>query len=91
MGLSDHGGSRAESGTIGDGAQSYALNRGNSVDPAAPAVNKQLWLDAWNDPVAGISAYTPCMHACNLMGDGDYRLIVADGDRKLKVGVALIR
>lgn len=43
------------------------------------------WLDAWSDPVAGISAYTPCIHTCNLFGDGDWRLVVADHDRKLKV------
>ena len=33
---------------------------------AAPAAGgrggKSLWLDAWTDPVAGISAYSPCIH-----------------------------
>lgn len=84
MGTSDHG-AGSGSGSFVDGAPSYAANRSSNHEPAPPVVNKQLWLDAWNDPVAGISAYTPCIHACNLMGDGDYRLIVADGDRKLKV------
>jgi Bardet-Biedl syndrome 1 protein len=46
---------------------------------------RQLWLDAWADPVAGVNALTPCVHTCNLMGDGDWRLVVADTDRKLKV------
>lgn len=88
MVTSDHG-AGSGSGNFVDGAPSYASNRNSSHDPAPPVVNKQLWLDAWNDPVAGISAYTPCIHACNLMGDGDYRLIVADSDRKLKVGAWL--
>lgn len=48
--------------------------------PALP-----LWLEAWSDPVAGIQAYTPCIHTCNLFGDGDWRLVAADADRKLKV------
>ena len=49
--------------------------------------DRALWLDAWSDPVAGISAYTPCIHTCNLSGDGEWRLVVADDDRKLKVCV----
>ncbi|KAF6257953.1 bardet-biedl syndrome 1 protein [Scenedesmus sp. NREL 46B-D3] len=46
---------------------------------------KQLWLDAWADPVAGLNAFTNCIHTCNLYGDGDWRLIVADADKKIKV------
>ncbi|GIL48849.1 hypothetical protein Vafri_5272 [Volvox africanus] len=46
---------------------------------------KSVWLEAFNDPVAGITAYTPCVHTCNLFGDGDNRLVIADEDRKLKV------
>lgn len=49
---------------------------------------KSVWLEAFNDPVAGIKAYTPCVHTCNLFGDGDNRLVIADEDRKLKVCVA---
>ncbi len=44
-----------------------------------------VWLEAWSDPVAGLCAYTPCVHTCNLFGDNDWRLVVADEDRKLKV------
>ncbi len=52
------------------------------------AVNgpKSVWLEAFSDPVAGVSAYTPCVHVCNLFGDGENRLVIADEDRKLKVG-----
>ena len=35
--------------------------------------------------MAGVSAYTPCVHTCDLFGDGDYRLVIADQDKKLKV------
>ena len=30
--------------------------------PGMRKESKSLWLDAWNDPVAGISAYSPCIH-----------------------------
>lgn len=46
---------------------------------------KDLWLDAWNDSVAGINAYTSCVATCDLYSDGDYRLIVADASRRIKV------
>jgi hypothetical protein len=47
-----------------------------------------LWLLALSDPVAGVHAYTPCVHTCNLYGDGDWKLVLADAeDRKLKVEV----
>ena len=47
--------------------------------------NKQAWLDAWVDPVADVKAFSSCVATCNLLGDGDWRLVVADTDRKLKV------
>lgn len=48
---------------------------------------KQLWLDAWADPVAGVNAFSSCITTCNLCGDGDWRLVIADAaDKKLKVG-----
>eukprot|EP00878_Enallax_costatus_P007416 GHUV01007766.1.p1 GENE.GHUV01007766.1~~GHUV01007766.1.p1 ORF type:complete len:464 (+),score=128.94 GHUV01007766.1:2271-3662(+) len=46
---------------------------------------KQLWLDAWSDPVAGVKAFSNCIHTCNLYGDGDWRLVVADADKTIKV------
>lgn len=55
----------------------------NSTLRAEPA--RDIWLEAWNDPVAGLSAFTSCVHTCNLFGDGDWRLVVADSDKKLKV------
>lgn len=49
---------------------------------------RQLWLDAWTDPVASVKAFSSCIHTCNLFGDGDWRLVVADHvDKKLKVSL----
>jgi hypothetical protein len=61
---------------------------GAHVPASSAQPPKQVWLDAWQDPVAGVSAYTSCVHTCNLFGDGDNRLVVADEDRKLKVSVS---
>lgn len=43
------------------------------------------WLHAWHDPVAGIKAFSCCVRLTDVMADGEYKLIIADGDRKLKV------
>ncbi|PNH05290.1 Bardet-Biedl syndrome 1 protein [Tetrabaena socialis] len=56
----------------------------NGINMGHAAV-KSVWLEAFSDPVAGISAYTPCVHTCNLFGDGENRLVIADEDRKLKI------
>lgn len=61
-------------------ASGEAGSVGEKVD-----VQRKLWLEAWHDAVAGIKAYTPCVTACNLHGDGEWRLVVADADKKLKV------
>ena len=46
----------------------------------------KLWLDAHFDPLAGVKAFSSCLHTCDLYGDGDWRLAVAGLDKKLKVG-----
>ncbi|EFJ41176.1 Bardet-Biedl syndrome protein 1 [Volvox carteri f. nagariensis] len=65
----------------GHGAVGKAPGTNGQVSPPL----KSVWLEAFADPVAGVSAYTPCVHTCNLFGDGDDRLVIADEDRKLKV------
>jgi Bardet-Biedl syndrome 1 protein len=50
----------------------------------APAA-VEMWLDAWSDPVASLKTSTACLATSDLFSDGDWRLVVADGDRKLKV------
>lgn len=59
------------------------LSRTRSTAPGRDTV---VWLDAWTDPVAGVKAFGSCITTCNLCGDGDWRLVVADADKKLKVG-----
>mmetsp|Transcript_17466 Transcript_17466/g.38031 ORF Transcript_17466/g.38031 Transcript_17466/m.38031 type:complete len:600 (-) Transcript_17466:231-2030(-) len=44
-----------------------------------------VWLDAWQDPVANVRAYSPCIRMADLAGDGEYRLLIADASKKLKV------
>eukprot|EP00741_Cyanophora_paradoxa_P005276 tig00000865_g5115.t1 len=53
---------------------------------------KDIWLNAWHDPVAGVKTFTQCIRTADLNGDGDWKLLVADFDRKLKVykGTGLI-
>lgn len=52
---------------------------------------ESAWLDAWQDPVANVQAYSPCVRMADLNGDGEWRLLVADSRKKLKVwkGTAL--
>ena len=53
--------------------------------PAADPSQPQTWLNAHFDPVAGLNAFTGHMQTCNLYGDGDWRLAVADLGQQLKV------
>lgn len=68
-----------------DGLEKLMAVRSASSTNKAVEPNRKLWLDAWHDAVAGLGN-TPCVHACNLQGDGEWRLIIADVDKKLKVG-----
>lgn len=43
------------------------------------------WLNAWQDPMANLKAFSSCMRLCDVHADGQSRLLVADSDRKLKV------
>jgi Bardet-Biedl syndrome 1 protein len=62
-----------------------ARGRMQSVTLGKGGPARKVWLNALTDPVAGLSAYSACMHTCNLLGDGEWRLVVADSDKKLKV------
>ncbi|KAG8470997.1 hypothetical protein KFE25_009418 [Diacronema lutheri] len=53
--------------------------------PIAAPPQRSPWLHAWRDPVANLKAFSPCMRLVDLNGDGDYKLIVADAERRLKV------
>jgi Bardet-Biedl syndrome 1 protein len=43
------------------------------------------WLNAWYDPVANLSAFSPCMCLADTAGDKEFRLLVADSARMLRV------
>lgn len=43
------------------------------------------WLHAWHDPVANINAFTPCLCLTPVSGDREYKLLVADASRMLRV------
>jgi hypothetical protein len=75
------------SGEVGIRKLQHITESSNSAGEAAqvPARKITRWLDAWSDPVAGVAAYSPCILTCDLYGDGDYRLVIADQDHKLKV------
>lgn len=49
------------------------------------AAVKNPWLHAWKDPVADLKAFSPCMRLVDLNGDGDFKLVIADAERRLKV------
>eukprot|EP00501_MAST-03F_sp_TOSAG23-6_P001889 GSMAST32.ASY1.ANO1.1967.1 assembled CDS len=50
-----------------------------------PKRKKGFWLKAWYDPLAVTQAYTECVRFADVLGNGDYHLIVATLDRKLKL------
>ncbi|KAF0718135.1 Aste57867_1873 [Aphanomyces stellatus] len=52
---------------------------------AAAAEKKSPWLHAYHNTVAGIKAFTNCIQLADVYGDGDYKLLVADMDRRLKM------
>lgn len=58
----------------------------------SPAGGKSVWLDALTDPVAGVQADSAGVQTVDLFVDGDWRLVIADKDKKLKVwrGIHLV-
>lgn len=49
------------------------------------------WLNAWTDPLSSLNSLSCCMRLADIQSDGEYRLLIADADKKLKVykGTAL--
>jgi len=41
------------------------------------------WISAWKNPVSGISAHSRCICLADIKNDGDYRLLIANDNRKL--------
>lgn len=46
---------------------------------------KPFWLSAFKDHLADVKAYSSSMELADVNGDDDYKLIVADANKKLKV------
>ena len=44
-----------------------------------------IWIDVYSDLVAGIKSFSQCLALSDVMGGGDYRLICADSNSRLKV------
>ncbi|CAG0912671.1 unnamed protein product [Notodromas monacha] len=40
--------------------------------------DKNSWIEAWKDPLASLYTFSSCMSLCDLYGDGDSKLIIAD-------------
>ena len=58
---------------------------GKAVLKDDPSVHKDLFLPAHFDQLANVRAFSQCLCTGDIKGDGDYRLLVADEDKKLKV------
>jgi len=43
------------------------------------------WLHAWHDAVANIKAFSQCVRLCDVRGDGENKLLIADEAKILKV------
>ncbi|KAF1778610.1 Bardet-Biedl syndrome 1, N-terminal [Phytophthora cactorum] len=56
-----------------------------AADASAKKVAKSPWLSAYHNSVAGIKAGSSCMQLVDVYGDGDAKLVVADGDQRLKM------
>lgn len=46
---------------------------------------KSPWLDAWHDPVAGMTCFSSFMSLSDLHADGDHRLIMVDLKRRIRI------
>ena len=46
---------------------------------------KGPWLHAWYDPLASLHTTTSLVRLCDVNNDGDYKLLVTDLEKKLKI------
>ncbi|KAJ9460498.1 Bardet-Biedl syndrome 1 protein-like protein [Diplonema papillatum] len=49
------------------------------------AKDQPLWLEAWYNPLAGVRTFSSCIELADINGNGDWKLLIADGQRRLKV------
>ena len=60
------------------------------VDEGQKPREERVWLDAWYDPVANLSAYSGCVRLSDLHGDGDHKLLVAGMARPTPTAIIII-
>jgi Bardet-Biedl syndrome 1 protein len=48
-------------------------------------IKKNPWIHAWSDSVAGVNCQNQQMVLADLKDDGDYKLLIADMNKKLKI------
>jgi len=65
-------------------ADASATAKGAADDRDQPA-QKSPWLDAWHDPVAGMSCFTSFMCLADMQADGDFRLIMVDLKKRIRM------
>eukprot|EP00933_Yihiella_yeosuensis_P026875 TRINITY_DN20867_c0_g1_i1.p1 TRINITY_DN20867_c0_g1~~TRINITY_DN20867_c0_g1_i1.p1 ORF type:complete len:617 (-),score=119.82 TRINITY_DN20867_c0_g1_i1:152-1942(-) len=69
----------------GETNQPPAAASGAAEDGEPDKKKKSPWLDAWNDPVAGMSCYSSFICLSDLSADGDHRLIMVDMKKRIRV------
>ncbi|KAL0480842.1 BBS1 [Acrasis kona] len=52
-------------------------NKNHSLEETGSELREKIWLDAWYDPLANITASSSCMTFCDVNGDGDHKFVVA--------------
>lgn len=57
----------------------------SDVPKAEPEKKKSPWLDAWHDPVAGMSCYSSFLCLADLVADGDHRLVMVDMKKRIRM------
>jgi len=60
-----------------------ATSPSNNED--AEPIRKGPWLDAWLDPVAGMSCFSSFMCLADLHAEGDHRLILVDLKKRIRI------
>lgn len=57
-----------------------------AIEASKPEEKKKSpWLDAWHDPVAGMSCYSSFLCLADLVADGDHRLIMVDLKKRIRM------
>ncbi len=74
----------ATSSTMAGTTQAASSSTAGRVNPNSAPV-KSPWLDAMNDPVAGMKCYSSFMTLCDLHADGNHRLILIDLQKRIRI------